>query len=288
MSQHDRPPTDLSVVESGNSTVAPPFETATLVELWCAEPVFFASRELSDTYYTEGAIGNYALAYALGWARSPYRLLGKATHRPTYVEDLKPLESYILPAWPVKGSASFRFERFNALSDSYWYAMTNNRVATAREDLPLRRTNKKPNTFRPSNFPQTGRLRVIERNNCFHTLVFGDRELPEYIRVGKFASKVRVRTLATLPVKGLPVGEYFCTPGTDNSSPANRSADRPYPQTPYLSAADLPPGIDLLSFDLISIPPVSLLKNLRFRSAAWQVGNLKIPAGIGFCAGSTA
>jgi hypothetical protein len=32
-----------------------PFEKAKIVELWCAEPVFFASRELSDTYYTEGA-----------------------------------------------------------------------------------------------------------------------------------------------------------------------------------------------------------------------------------------
>jgi CRISPR-associated protein Csc1 len=122
-----------------------PFQTAYLAELWCTEPVFFASRELSDTYYTEGTIGNYALAYALGWARSPYRLRGQDTGRPRYTEDLTPLHNdcYILPAWPADGHTSFRFERFNALSDSYWYAMTNNRVATAREDLPLRRTGKK-------------------------------------------------------------------------------------------------------------------------------------------------
>ena len=43
-----------------------PFQQAKLVELYCLEPVFFASRELSDTYYTEGVIGNYALTYALG------------------------------------------------------------------------------------------------------------------------------------------------------------------------------------------------------------------------------
>ncbi len=117
------------------------YKTAHLVELWCAEPIFFASRELSDTYYTEGLIGNYALAYALGWARSPYRLRGEDTGRPRYIEDLSPLMGvrYILPAWPTEGRATFRFERFNALSDSYWYAMTNNRVATARDDLPLRR-----------------------------------------------------------------------------------------------------------------------------------------------------
>lgn len=243
------------------------FTQARLIELWCAEPIFFASRELSDTYYTEGTIGNYALAYALGWARSPYRLTGKATGKPTYLEDLAPLsgDSYILPAWPVTNGISFRFERFNALSDAYWYSMTNNRVATAREDLPLVRTGKKPSTFRPSNFPQTGRLRMIERNNRFQTLVFGDRILPEYIRVGKFMSKVRVEIRQELPVRELPEGDYSCNT--------------------YLNAADLPPNLQLLAFDVISIPPVSLLKNLRFRGKAWQIGDLILPAPLAFCGG---
>lgn len=244
-----------------------PFQTAQLIELWCAEPVFFASRELSDTYYTEGAIGNYALAYALGWARSPYHLSGKDTGQPKYIEDLTPLNNqcYILPAQPVAGNASYRFERFNALSDSYWYAMTNNRVATAREDLPLKRTGKKPNTFRPSNFPQTGRLRVIERGNRFQTVVFGDCSLPEYIRVGKFMSKVRVDLIEQLTITYLPEGSYQCST--------------------YLSTADIPPGLELISFDLISMPPASLLKNLRFRGAAWQVGDFILPANLNFCGG---
>lgn len=257
----------MTQVELEPPTTSPPYKTAQLIELWCAEPVFFASRELSDTYYTEGTIGNYALAYALGWARSPYRLLGEATGRPTYLEDLTPLagQCYILPAWPVDISASFRFERFNALSDSYWYAMTNNRVATAREDLPLKRTGKKPNTFRPSNFPQTGRLRLIERGNRFQTIVFGDSELPEYIRVGKFMSKVRVEIVKTVSVTVQTPGEYNCRA--------------------YLNSADLPSGLNLLSFDLISIPPASLLKNLRFSGAAWQVGDYTLPANLEFCGG---
>lgn len=257
----------MTAIERSHQTLPPPYQTAQLIELWCAEPVFFASRELSDTYYTEGTIGNYALAYALGWARSPYRLLGEATGRPTYIEDLTPLagQRYVLPAWPVDASASFRFERFNALSDSYWYAMTNNRVATAREDLPLKRTGKRPNTFRPSNFPQTGRLRMIERDNRFQTLVLGEGDLPEYIRIGKFTSKVRVDILKTVSVMALPPGEYDCHA--------------------YLNSADLPPGLDLLSFDLISIPPASLLKNLHFRGTAWQVGNYIIPANLEFCGG---
>ncbi|MGB3508704.1 MAG: type I-D CRISPR-associated protein Cas5/Csc1 [Microcoleaceae cyanobacterium] len=243
------------------------FKKAQLIELWCAEPIFFASRELSDTYYTEGAIGNYALAYAMGWAYSAYRLRGKATGRPTYLEDLVPLaqQLYILPAWPLDGKVSFRFERFNGLSDSYWFAMTNNRVATAREDLPLKRTGKKPNTYRPSNFPQTGRLRMIERGNLFRTLVFGECQLPEYIRVGKFMSKVRVTILDELKLVVLPVGEYETQA--------------------YFNAADLPTDIDLVSFDLIAMPPASLVKNLSFRGAAWQVGEYIIPANLKFCGG---
>ncbi len=241
--------------------------SAYLVELWCTEPVFFASRELSDTYYTEGTIGNYALAYALGWARSPYRLVGQDTGQPRYLEDLIPLakQCYVLPASPIEGNLSYRFERFNALSDAYWYAMTNNRVTTAREDLPLKRTGKKPNTYRPSNFPQTGRLRMIERGNRLQTVVFGNCELPEYIRVGKFMSKVRVDVVRELSIAMLPPDEYRCNV--------------------YLSAADIPPDLSLLAFDLISIPPVSLLKNLQFYGTAWRVGNLTMPANLEFCAG---
>ncbi len=246
-----------------------PFSQARLVELWCAEPIFFASRELSDTYYTEGVIGNYALAYALGWARSPYRLQGKETGKPRYFEDLTPLrgQHYILPAWSVNQGPSFRFERFNALSDSYWYAMTNNRVATAREDLPLNRTGKKPNTYRPSNFPQTGRLRMIERGNRFQTLVFGEGELPEYIRGGKFTSKVRLEVSDPRPVEWLPPDCYSCNT--------------------YLNAADLPPQFDLLRFDVISIPPAPLLKNLQFRGPAWRGGDWICPADVAFCGGNS-
>jgi CRISPR-associated protein Csc1 len=244
------------------------FTAAKLIELWCAEPIFFASRELSDTYYTEGTIGNYALAYALGWARSPYRLTGKDTGRPKYIEDLTPIaqQCYVLPAWPVNDEIAFRFEHFNALSDAYWYAMMQNRVATAREDLAIHRTQRgKPSSFRPSNFPQTGRLRMIERNNRFQTIVFGDCTLPEYIRVGKFTSKVRVDIVQELEVRSLPRDQYRCNT--------------------YLSSADIPPNLEMLAFDAISIPPVSLLKNLQFYGEAWQVGEFIVPANLQFCGG---
>ncbi|MBD1211706.1 MAG: type I-D CRISPR-associated protein Cas5/Csc1 [Dolichospermum circinale Clear-D4] len=241
-----------------------PFSQAKLIELNCLEPVFFASRELSDTYYTEGLLGNYALTYALGWVNSPYRLQGQATGRPTYKEDFQAIASscYILPASPI-GRVTFRFERFNALSDAYWYTMTNNRVATAREDLPLQRQGTKPSSFRASNFPQTGRLRMIERGNKFQTLVFGNQQLPDYIRAGKFASKVKVNVLKEFPITLLPEGEYK--------------------SQFYLNVADLPTQIEAFVFDLISIPPAPILKNLHFRGAAWQIGEMIVPAGLHYC-----
>jgi len=263
---------------SPQTVAQPTFKQVRLVELWCAEPVFFASREISDCYYTEGVLGNYALAYALDWVSSPYRLQGQATGRPTYLEDLVPIaqDSYILPAWAPKGQATFRFERFNGLSDAYWYSMTNNRVATSREDLPeYRRLQKtkgqdKPRhrSFSASNFPQTGRLRMIDRGNVFHTLVFGDRELPDYFRIGKFRSKVRLSVLKQFELVPLPVGEY--------TSQA------------LFNIADLPSDLALLAFDLISIPPVSLIKNLRFQGAAWQMGEFIVPANLQFCGGRVA
>lgn len=270
---------DLSLSSSASKSSSAPstFTTAYILDLWCAEPIFFASRELSDTYYTEGAIGNYALAYALGWVRSPYRLQGRATHRPTYLEDLTPLagDRYILPAWPITGSATFRFERFNALSDSYWYAMTNNRVATTREDLPLKRTGKKPGSFRPSNFPQTGRMRVIERGNQFQTIVLSrSREpddcdlrdtIPDYIRIGKFMSKVRVSVSPAIAIQLLPPDDHVCNA--------------------YLNTADLPTELTYQSFDILSIPPAPLMKNLHFHSTAWRIDDYTIPAGVGFFAG---
>jgi CRISPR-associated protein Csc1 len=109
-------------------------------------------------------------------------------------------------------------------------------------------------------------LRMIERGNKFQTLVLGNCELPDYIRVGKFMSKVKVNVLPELEITLLPSGYYQS-------------------QAYFLSVADLPPTLELLSFDLISMPPAPLLKNLSFRGAAWQIGEMIVPANLHFCCG---
>ena len=76
-------------------------------------------------------------------------------------------------------------------------------------------------------------------------------------------SKVKVNVLNEFPITLLPEGEYQ--------------------SQHYLNAADLPQQIEALAFDLISIPPAPIIKNLRFRGAAWQVGEMVVPAGLHFC-----
>lgn len=94
---------------------------------------------------------------------------------------------------------------------------------------------------------------MIERGNRFQTIAFGNGELPEYIRVGKFMSKVRVEIVKTVSVTPLPLGEYNCHA--------------------YLNSADLPSGLGLLSFDLISIP---LLRCSKICDLAEQHGKWAI------------
>jgi CRISPR-associated protein Csc1 len=43
--------------------------------------------------------------------------------------------------------------------------------------------------------------------------------------------------------------------------------------------------LNFLSFDLISMPPTSLVKNLRFAGAAWRMGDYITPANLQFCGG---
>jgi len=257
---------------------------AIIVEFWCAEPFFFASNEISASYYTEPVIGNYALAYAWDWILSPYRLYGKETNSPTYLRDINKLVShcYIFPAYPK--NFRFRFEFFNTLSDSYWFLVAPNKIMVEREDLLVYLNGSgKCNSSKPSNFPQAGRIRMIDRGSCFTTVILrrpdtnifiekGDKkeaslnlQLPQYFRIGKFKSKIKLTVLERLKLSKLSSGIFRTNL--------------------ILNTADIPQNFNALSFDLISMPPVSLIKNVTFKGEAWQLGEMVIPANITFLGG---
>jgi CRISPR-associated protein Csc1 len=236
------------------------------LELTAMELIYFASKEVSNYYLTEGIIDNYALAYAFQWCKSPYRLSRQDNHKPRYLEDFASLVqeqyAYILPAWPKEESVKYITQSYNCLSDSYWYGIMPNRLATDRKAYAQGK--KTHRSFRPANFPQYGQIRLIAQDNVFHSIAFGNHYIPNYCRIGKFMSKVKVEILTELDIIAMPYGKY-----TANV---------------LLNTADLPREIEVLSYNLITILPVSLMKNLLFEGNAWQVGNFVMPAGLGFCA----
>lgn len=244
-------------------------------ELTLWEHTFFSSREVSAFFQTEPLIGNYALAYALGVAQSPYR--GGATVR--YALDLGPLNErgvYVTPA-TLQGEARFVLSQFNAQPDTHWYAFGNNAIVVRPDDG--RAIKEGPNWYivRPaagekkkvtaSNFPQHGRVKMLALGNqaVFYVLSREPLALPRYIRLGKWMSKASVSVTHAMarpePKEGVTV-PFFLNP-----------ADLPRPET-------------LRVFDLVSVHPVPLVRNavlagdfLHAPDGAW------LPAGMRFGVG---
>lgn len=231
------------------------------LELILMEKVFFASREISNFFITEPVIGNYALAYAFSFVNAPYHVDAIKNETPNYLQDLQTLNEkglYITPATPAD-EPTLELERFNALSDAYWYKMSNNVVAA---DLEYKITNKKP---RPANFPQEGRFRLLSRGNSFACFLVSNEEvnIPSYIRLGKFNSKAKVDVKAT-----------YTDPIVTQKGEANVEI--------YLNPLDLPLEYSLKLYDLFNLPPVPLIHNALIECNFYHLDGFFLPAGLRF------
>ena len=233
------------------------------LEITLQERVFFASREIDKFFLTEPVIGNYALAYAFNLVASPYRVDDVKNEKPAYQADLTGLNRrgiYLTPATP-RQKPVLVMERFNALTDSYWYQMSNNIVAG---DLAYKLD--KDRKRRPANFPQEGHLRLLARGNRLGMYLCCQEGItvPSYIRLGKFNSKARVRIMRQWEN---PARVYREDAVVDF----------------YLNPLDLPAGSRVKLFDLMSIPPVPLIKNVVLNGEFYQLDKEKyLPAGMAF------
>jgi hypothetical protein len=81
--------------------------------------VFYATVERGKVYETGPFIHNYALAYALGLARSKTYTYTHLIQEPHYVEELTPLNGrlYLTPAAPQR--VAYRLVQWNTLRESY-------------------------------------------------------------------------------------------------------------------------------------------------------------------------
>jgi CRISPR-associated protein Csc1 len=231
------------------------------------EHVFFSSREISSFFQTEPLIGNYALAYALGLAHSPYHVEADANgrQRVSYKDDLLPLNErgvYVTPA-TIIGAPRFALSQFNAQADAYWYAFTQNAIVVKQDDQEAEYDGQswyvrtpatgRRSRARPANFPQHGRIKMLSSGNRavaylltrepIETVLPGYR-LPRYVRLGKWMSKAAV-----------DVSQQRCDPIWHDEVSVEG----------FLNPVDLPNPAALRVFDLVSIHPVPLVRNTRMR-----------------------
>src|SRR5262249_32282579 len=142
------------------------------------ENTFFCSREINNFYQTEPMIGNYALAYAFGFAHAPYSNRGEIYYYPDLTE-LNNRKLYVTPA-KIVGEPKFYLSQFNATSDTYWSRVEQNAIAT---DV-LTRANK----ARALNYPQIGWIKLLGIGTQARCFITSENEVyvSSYIRLGKF------------------------------------------------------------------------------------------------------
>lgn len=240
-------------------------------QLRLMEKTFFSSREISNCYYTEPLIGNYALAYAMGFCQSPYFNDGTIYYR-QHLGALNDQGLYITPA-TVQGEPRFFLEQFNAQPETYWAAMGAG-VLVIRPDGTRTEQSGKVWYIHPpegqrkkvsaTNRPQFGRIRYLAVGNEAICYVLSRKpiSIPSYIRLGKFMSKARVSSREV----------------------TYRDENIEHQLVPFLlNPADLGPHTKLHLYDLVTVPPTPLVKNAQMSGQFYRLEDgTHLPAGMRF------
>lgn len=217
------------------------------------DSLYYATREMGRLYETESVIHNWALTYALGLIQKPYRSFDSI---PTYQEDLTGINEagvYVTPAKPI--SYDYVISTFKFADNRHRPFST---VSNARKkELGITVTNK----------PSFGRAKELAPESVFEFFVIGKlpNRLPKWIRLGLWMSKARIE------IEDI---ESFLTPKTGVFTCSH-----------LLNPIDLPVSPEL--YDLISMPPVSLLQNARFNGEYVEFGDVCFPTSMAYFAGAT-
>ncbi|HBB30864.1 MAG TPA: type I-D CRISPR-associated protein Cas5/Csc1 [Cyanobacteria bacterium UBA8803] len=219
-------------------------------QLELQDSLYFATREIGRLYETEPILHNYALCYSLGLVDSDrYATRVPETHSyryfcaeqvPKYQEHLTPLNQQGIYVTPA------RAVHYGAVLNTWKYADN-------RYHVEMQKTQK--------NIPSFGRTKEIAPESQFEFLVISAQPLtlPKWIRLGKWASKAELEIRETQEIKRSPTETEFLFP---------------YPLNPL----DVMFSHQVISYDVINMPPVSLIKNVRLRGQYYEFNTLKIPA----------
>ncbi len=205
------------------------------------DTVFFATREMGTLYETERFFHNYALSYAL-FSDSILRVpYFWAGYRPRYAEDLAKLNELSIYVTPAR-PIKWDFLLITWKMGQVTYY-------------------RKPEKFGGKNYPANyGRAKELAPESEFEFFVIHQDQviLPRWIRLGKWASKAMVQPERSVEVEAKK--DTFVS-----ACPLN-PLDLPHPLTVY---------------DMISMPPVSLVNNARLDGEHYVLDEkTKIPAGM--------
>ena len=231
------------------------------------DSLYFATREIGRLYETEPIIHNYALCYALGLVdsdRFSTRLPEDCAYRyfcreqiPQYQAHLTPLNQQGIYVTP--GRSLFHTSVLNT-----W------KYADNRYHVEMQKTQK--------NIPSFGRNKEIAPESTFEFFLIASQllksKLPRWIRLGKWMSKAKVDVLDFQEVRRSPSEKLFIFP-------------------PPLNPLDVMFSHQVISYDVINMPPVSLIQNARIRGYYYEFDynksdkkkpeKLKIPATMQYC-----
>ncbi|MBM3236069.1 type I-D CRISPR-associated protein Cas5/Csc1 [Candidatus Poribacteria bacterium] len=213
----------------------------TKYQLTLHDSLYYSTREMGRLYETEKYIHNWALTYALGLVQKDYFCPSSV---PTYQEDLTPLNQtgvYVTPAKPIR--YEYILNTFK-LADNKYRAIMSNEM---KRQLGIRITNK----------PSYGRAKEIAAESEFEFYVMGTpiKPIPKWIRLGLWMSKARINQVGVSFNLQPQYGRFTCA----------------HPLNP----------LDLLLrpelYDLISMPPISLVCNATLQGKYVQVGEISLP-----------
>lgn len=210
------------------------------------DSLYFATREIGRLYETEPIIHNYALCYALGLVDSQiYSTTVAEQHSyryfcpeqvPKYEEHLTPLNQQEIYVTPARSL------NHSSILNTWKYANNNYHVE-------MEKTQK--------NIPSFGRAKEIAAESRFEFFVISQKKLKlsKWIRLGKWMSKAEV-TVEQLPEPKIAEGVFSCT----------------YPLNPL----DVMFTNQVISYDVVNMPPVSLIQNVQMQGQYYQFADKEV------------
>jgi CRISPR-associated protein Csc1 len=216
------------------------------------DSLYFATREIGRLYETEPVLHNYALSYVLGLVdSSKFNTMVEEEHSyryfcseqiPKYKEHLTPLNQQGIYVTPAKVVSH------TAILNTWKYADNHYHVE-------MKQTEK--------NIPSFVEPKKIAPESLFEFFVISEKEikLPKWVRIGKWASKAELKLQEIPKPKLNSAKEFTCS----------------HPLNPL----DVMFTNQVISYDTINMPPVSLIQNVKMRGEYYtfdEIKNLKIPA----------